>query len=128
MNKINDYKDKIQKIDTYSGQKKYNAVNDLFSDMATDAIGAIFSGIKGIFDRRQQKKWEAEAARLKAERLERERKAEAERQELLRLEIERKKRIARRKKIFAFKILVVLAIICGIIYFIFFKNIFGGKP
>lgn len=61
---LGEYKNKLEKVESYSGQKKADAASDFFIDLTVDAIGSIVGGIKGFFEKRQQKKIEKEAARL----------------------------------------------------------------
>jgi len=69
-NKMNEYQNRIDKVNSNSGHKKQDAANDLLSDMVFDGLEGIVEGIKNLWDKHQQKKWEkkAEAARLENER------------------------------------------------------------
>ena len=50
---LNDYRDRVEDVKSYSGQKKYDAANDIFSDMAGDAL----EGIVGFFAKLHRKRW-----------------------------------------------------------------------
>jgi hypothetical protein len=122
--KVSDYTNRLNGIESYSGQKKYDAASDLFSDIAGDVIGSIFNGIKGLFDNHQQKKLEAKRLEMErkaeVERIEQERRAEAERLERIRIELIRRRQIAKRRRVLILKALIVLLIIALTIAFVYF--------